>query len=319
MAYEDLNGGEATIRITYKDQAQTPILSSEPIVGSQALWGYVESGATVSVSVYHTDGTVTQIPQDNIAVDQFGYFYVRLSSPLEEGEQIVVSTSDFCDNQKSFTVSVQKELKADATAEVLGANIIGELMGTTNIQHRFATPIDLGALDQAENKTMTLPILAYKSIEIGKITFSLKTPGKMNVNYTIKSTNSIPVGGEARMNTFDSKPTIDDLVDGELSTVVKDLKTAPAGNIPAIDVSAYQAEDGAYGGIIWLQFEFDVDMTEDNFVSRGGRDARFYRWLTESLQSEGVLGAVYQETAAYEDNVGYYNQYQRFENIAKMS
>lgn len=319
MAYEDLNGGEASIVITYKDQAQTPVLGSEPVAGSQTLWGYVESSASVSVSIYHADGSITQVPQDNIAVDQFGYFYVRLGSPLAEGEQVSISTRDFCDNQKFITVNVQKELEPNAAAEVLGANIVDELENTDDIYHRFATPIDLGALAQAENKSMTLPILAYKGIEIGEITFTLNDQGELNVTYTIKSTSFVPDGAKARMATFTSKPTIDQLVRGEMPVVVSDLKTAATGTIPAVDVTAYQADDGSYSGVIWLQAAFDIDMTEDNYISRGGRGASFYRWLTEALQTESVLGAVYKETSAYASNVRYYDLYQTFENISRMS
>ncbi len=315
VGYSDLTGGDATIVITYKDEAQTPVLGSEAVVGSGAVWGYVESSASVIVDVNHADGTVSAVPASNVAVDQFGYFYARLDAPLAEGDVVAVTTTDFCGNSKRVDVPAKAELAGGAVAEVLGANIIGRTASGA-MAHRFAAPIDLSGL-QAGGQGFELPILAYKGIEIGRVKGALTEQGQLQLTYSISAVDYVPAGGHARVSTYNSIPSIDDLVSGTHDTAVADLKAVPEGTLASIDVSAKRNADGSYSGLVWLYADFDVDMDEAGYISRGGRGTNFYRWLTESKQTEGVLNAAYSSTAAYTDNVAFYDAYQRYESIAR--
>ena len=315
IAYEDLEGGEAAFVVTYKDQAQTPVLCGEPIVGANSVWGFVEADATVMADIRHQDGTVSAVPAANVAVDQFGYFCVRLTEALAEGDVVIITTTDFCGNTDQIAIGVRKELADGAVAELLGANIVGELENG-EMAHRFATPVDLAALYAQETRSIELPILAYKGIEIGKATLTLTEEGRLELAYSISATDYIPENAQARMSVYDKKPGIEELVNGDHEIRIEKLIEADQGVLDAVDVTGYQGEDGAYSGVIWIMAEFDIDMDETNYNSRGGRGVNFYRWLDEKQQTEGVLNTVYSETAAYEENMAYYALYQAFEVIS---
>ena len=315
IAYEDLTGGEAAFEIIYKDQAQTPVLSATPIVGSNSVWGFVEANSTVMVDVRHADGTVSPVPAVNVAVDQFGYFCVRLTEALAEGDVVVIGTTDFCGNTEQISIGVRETLEDGAFAEMLGANIVGELENGETA-HRFATPVDLAELDAQETKSIELPILAYKGIEIGKVTLTLTENGKLELSYSISAMDYIPEDAQIRMITSASKPGIDELVNGAYEVMVARLAEADEGLLASIDVSGYRDESGAYSGVLWIAAEFDIDMDEANYINRGGRGVNFYRLLEEKLQTEEVLNTIYSETAAYEENMTYYELYQAFQVIA---
>ena len=314
LAYNDLRGGDATIEITYKNEAQTPVMGSEAVAGSNVLWGYVESSASAVLNIRHADDSVTAVPADNVEVDQFGYWFARLNAPLASGDVIEFTTMDFCGNVKRVEYPVQDALPDGSKAEVLGANIIGETDANI-MEHRFATPIDLSDLEPGGDG-FELPILAYKGIEIGRMTGVLTEDGKLELGYDIKAVDYVPEGGQAYLSTYASKPTIDELT-GAHDVAVEDVKSAPTGTLATLDVSAHADEDGNFSGVLWLCAQFDVDMDETNYNNRGGRGVNFYRWLTESLQTENLLNTVYSEMSSYTDNVAFYKQYQQFENISK--
>ena len=304
------------IELTYKDEANDPVIGGQPVVGSSVLWGFVESSARVQIDIEHADGTTTPVHGDNVAVDQYGYFCVRLDEALAEGDIVAIRTIDFCGNVKNVEVPVTAQLSEGAIAEVLGANITGKYgeRSDEKIGHRFATPIDLEALALSENKSIELPILAYKGIEIGKLTVTLNENGMLDLSYVITATDYIPAGAQARLSTYAKKPNIEMLVLGEHKAVVQDLSAAAEGTLGTIDISGYYDEEGVLEGVVWFYAEFDIDMDEESFVNRGGRGVNFYRWLSEDKQTETLLNAIYSETAAYEENMKYFKLYQMFQN-----
>lgn len=328
LAYEDLEGKASSIQLTYDDAAQTPVLASEAVEGLTTIWGYVEEGgSSVLIDIQHADGAITPVPGANVAVDQFGYFYARLDDALAEGDVISITTEDFCGNKTVALFPVVKELEPDAFAELLGANIIDEIEDENEtdaeaeaekeVMHRFATPIDLAKLAAAENKSMELPLIAYKGIEIGSVNITLTEEGQLEMTYSISATDFIPEGAQARLAQYAEKPELEQLIKDAYPVVVEDLQAAPEGSLPAIDVTGYATEEGTYEGVLWLSAQFDVELDADSYISRGGRGVNFYRWLTESEQTEDVLNAVYKETVAYESNVELYELYQGFEDFSK--
>jgi len=108
------------------------------------------------------------------------------------------------------------------------------------------------------------------------------------------------------------------MVEGEYAVVVESLKDALEGVLPAIDVTAFANEEGAYKGRIWLAVQFDIAMDELNYVNPG-RGVNVYRWLPEEKQTTAVLGSevAYAETREYEQNVAYYDVYRGFEKLTK--
>ena len=321
ISYNNLLGKGSTIEVTYKEEALDPVIGGDLIEGSNNIWGFVEPSSELYADVIHADGTVTEIPEENTAVDQFGYFAIRLDEALKAGDKVVIYLMDFCGNEKTVEIDVEEMLVEGAIGELLGMGVMGEVVkdaatGEKGIEHRFATPIDLDVLAADEDKTIELPILAYKSIEIGKVKFVLNDLGKIEVSYEILTPDYIAENGQLRLTTFTEKPSIEALVNNAPQVAVE-LAEALEGMLAEIDVTAFVSEEGVYSGTIWFNVNCDVSMSESSYISRGGRGVNFYRWLEESLQTEGVLNAVYSETAAYEENVAYYKMYHEFANYTK--
>lgn len=282
------------------------MLDGETIVGSDAIWGVVEDSASVWIDILRADGTLEAVPAENVAVDQFGYFYARLDQPLEAGDEIIVHTEDFCGNTTEMRQMTTETLAPNAVAELLGADIVGELE-SGEMAHRYATPIDLAMLAGMEGE-LELPILAYKGIEIGKAYFALTPEGKLTMRYEITTTGYFVEDSKVRMSVYGAKPTIAELVAGP--------QTELLNGGAEIDMSAYLNEDGSFSGVVWIAAAFDIQIDEMNYVRRGGRSVNFYRWLESDRQTESVLNAIYEETSAYAENQAYYRLYQAFERLS---
>ena len=320
IAYADLSGGEASITITYKDHVDAPALGSELIVGSDVIWGFVEQGATrVLIDIVRANGEREGVA---LVALEAGYFCSEvLDTPLGEGDSVEIRVEDFCGNIERVTLPVANELREPAVAEVLGASFTGEVAG--EMAHRFATPIDLASLSAREDKTMTLPILAYKGIEIGTVTVTLTEDGTLDASYEIAYPNMLAQGAQARARVYQEKPQFADLLAAQ-DVVTDDLYAAPSGSLVRFSAAnaGYRTAEG-YTGVVWLCAQFDIDMDEESYVNLGGRGVSFYRWLDEQSdandmngQSFELIGRVYSESSSYAMNRMYYDLYRSFEHIS---
>lgn len=322
IAYADLAGGEASITITYKDHVDAPALGSELIVGSDVIWGFVEQGVTsVRIDIIRANGETEGVRL--VALDA-GYFCSQvLDTPLAAGDSVRIFVEDFCYNTESATFTVGEEL-GQAAAELLGASFTGEVGG--EMLHRFATPIDMAALYAREDKMLTLPILAYKGIEIGTASVALTDEGMLEVSYEITHPDMLAQEAQARAGVYTEKPGFTQLIEQQ-DVVVGDLNAALSGTLLQLNVATvdYMTEEG-YEGVVWLCAQFDIDMDEESYVNLGGRGVNFYRWLDEQRdeddengQSFELIGRNYSESSSYELNRTYYSLYHNFEHISANS
>ena len=318
IAYADLSGGDASITITYKDHVDAPVLGGEPLAGSQVIWGFVEQQTTdVQIDVYRA------ATNEWVAVDvahENGYFSSEvLDEPLAEGDRVRIAVQDFCGNNASVEFPVVTELSQPAFAELLGASITGEVGG--EMLHRFATPIDLAALNVREDKSITVPILAYKGIDIGTVTATLTPQGRVEVTYDIGLTSVLAENAQARVHVFADEPTIADIVNATMTVAAEDLNAASSGALTSVDVAAYQTENG-YAGVLWLCAQFDIDMDEEVYCNTVNYSIDgFYRMLPDEMMTEELTGVVRDDSVItyYVDNASYYQLYREFTNRSNMN
>ena len=318
IAYADLSGGDASITITYKDHVDEPVLGGEPLAGSQVIWGFVEQQTTdVQIDVYRaaTDSWVAvDVAHGN------GYFSSELlDEPLAEGDMVRIAVQDFCGNNASVEFPVVTELSQPAFAELLGASITGEVGG--EMLHRFATPIDLAELNAREDKSITVPILAYKGIDIGTVTATLTPQGRVEVTYDIGLTSVLAGNAQARVHVFADEPTIADIVNATMTVAAEDLNAASSGTLTSVDVAAYQTENG-YAGTLWLCAQFDIDMDEEVYCNTVNYSIDgFYRMLPDEMMTEELTGVVRDDSVItyYVDNASYYKLYREFTNRSNMN
>lgn len=315
IAYDDLSGGEASIVVTYKDHVDRPALGSELVDGSDAIWGFVEQGTTdVRIDIIRANGEREGVAL--VALDA-GYFCSEtLDLPLAEGDEVRITVEDFCGNTQTATYRVARELASGAVAEVLGASFTG-MLDTGAMAHRFATPIDLAALAARANGSMTLPILAYKGIEIGTMTVALTPEGNLDFSYEITFPDALAENARACMSVYWQKPEFDALLNAH-SVVATNLNAAPTGLLDSLNVSSYRTEMG-YEGVVWVCAQFDIDMDEETYAVKGGRGVNFYRWLSEGRQTMELIGRVYDESSSYAKNKEYYDLYRSFVYLAANS
>ena len=315
IAYDDLSGGEASIVVTYKDHVDRPALGSELVDGSDAIWGFVEQGTTdVRIDIIRANGEREGVAL--VALDA-GYFCSEtLDLPLAEGDEVRITVEDFCGNTQTTTYRVARELASGAVAEVLGASFTG-MLDTGAMAHRFATPIDLAALAARANGSMTLPILAYKGIEIGTMTVALTPEGNLDFSYEITFPDALAENARACMSVYWQKPEFDALLNAH-SVVATNLNAAPTGLLDSLNVSSYRTEMG-YEGVVWVCAQFDIDMDEETYAVKGGRGVNFYRWLSEGRQTMELIGRVYDESSSYAKNKEYYDLYRSFVYLAANS
>ena len=315
IAYDDLSGGEASIVVTYKDHVDRPALGSELVDGSDAIWGFVEQGTTdVRIDIIRANGEREGVAL--VALDA-GYFCSEtLDLPLAEGDEVRITVEDFCGNTQTATYRVARELASGAVAEVLGASFTG-MLDTGAMAHRFATPIDLAALAARANGSMTLPILAYKGIEIGTMTVALTPEGNLDFSYEITFPDALAENARACMSVYWQKPEFDTLLNAH-SVVATNLNAAPTGLLDSLNVSSYRTEMG-YEGVVWVCAQFDIDMDEETYAVKGGRGVNFYRWLSEGRQTMELIGRVYDESSSYAKNKEYYDLYRSFVYLAANS
>ena len=318
IAYADLSGGTASIKITYKDHVDEPVLGGEPLAGSQVIWGFVEQQTTdVQIDVYRaaTDSWVAvDVAHGN------GYFSSELlDEPLAEGDRVRIAVQDFCGNYASAEFPVVTELSQPAFAELLGASITGEVGG--EMLHRFATPIDLAELNAREDKSITVPILAYKGIDIGTVTATLTPQGRVEVTYDIGLTSVLAGNAQARVHVFADEPTIANIVNATMTVAAEDLNAASSGTLTSVDVAAYQTENG-YAGVLWLCAQFDIDMDEEVYCNTVNYSIDgFYRMLPDEMMTEELTGVVRDDSVItyYADNARYYQLYREFTNKSNMN
>ena len=318
IAYADLSGGMDSITITYKDHVDEPVLGGEPLAGSQVIWGFVEQQTTdVQIDVYRA------ATNEWVAVDVAhgnGYFSSELlDEPLAEGDRVRIAVQDFCGNYASAEFPVVTELSQPAFAELLGASITGEVGG--EMLHRFATPIDLAALNAREDKSITVPILAYKGIDIGTVTATLSPQGRVEVTYDIGLTSVLAENAQARVHVFADEPTIADIVEATMTVAAEDLNAASSGTLTSVDVAAYQTENG-YAGTLWLCAQFDIDMDEEVYCDTVNYSIDgFYRMLPDEMMTEELTGVVRDDSVItyYVDNASYYQLYREFTNRSNMN
>ena len=315
IAYDDLSGGEASIVVTYKDHVDRPALGSELVDGSDAIWGFVEQGTTdVRIDIIRANGEREGVAL--VALDA-GYFCSEtLDLPLAEGDEVRITVEDFCGNTQTATYRVARELASGAVAEVLGASFTG-MLDSGAMAHRFATPIDLAALAARANGSMTLPILAYKGIEIGTMTVALTPEGNLDFSYEITFPDALAENARACMSVYWQKPEFDALLNAH-SVVATNLNAAPTGLLDSLNVSSYRTEMG-YEGVVWVCAQFDIDMDEETYAVKGGRGVNFYRWLSEGRQTMELIGRVYDESSSYAKNKEYYDLYRSFVYLAANS
>ena len=318
IAYADLIGGDASITITYKDHVDEPVLGGEPLVGSEVIWGFVEQQTTVvQIDVYRaaTDSWVAvDVAHGN------GYFSSEvLGMSLAEGDMVRITVQDFCGNNASVEFPVVTELSQPAFAELLGASITGEVGG--EMLHRFATPIDLAELNVREDKSITVPILAYKGIDIGTVTATLTPQGRVEVTYDIGLTSVLAGNAQARVHVFADEPTIANIVNATMTVAAEDLNAASSGTLTSVDVTAYQTENG-YAGTLWLCAQFDIDMDEEVYCNTVNYSIDgFYRMLPDEMMTEELTGVVRDDSVItyYVDNASYYQLYREFTNRSNMN
>ena len=310
ITYNNLSGGGDSVTLTYKDHAYAPAMAGPLVVGSDAVYGYVESGATVRMTIVN-GATSTPVSADKIVVDKSGYFYANLDNEFKQGDVVQITVEDFCGNVSTWNYNVLEEMPKGETAQVLGMNVTGELADGT-YAHRYVLPVHLSAFNEDANAVMELPILAYKSIEIGTAKIQLNG-NKLTLSYELTTPDFIPVeGAQARVSVYNAQPDFAMLMDSQHATAQADLSGNLTGTLCEIDVSSYRLEDGSFNGTLWIYTEFDMEMDARSYSNRGGRGVNFYRWIQEDAQTETLLNAKYDQTSTYEQNNAYYGMYQAF-------
>ena len=285
ISYDDLAGGEDSTRITYKDHAMKPSLSSDLVEGMRQFWGFLEENVDYfDITINHANGGTTVLTDEKAILlnKTKGYFYVKLDAPLAAGDVVVFFVRDLCGNEISCEQTVGTET-GKHKAMLLGANIMDEISVNINgeikdeYMHAFATPIDVEKLASYENQSMTLPILAYDAIEIGAMTISLNGT-QIDVEYNISedrfNSTYIPEDAKVYWSTYTEKPTVEELVNGNHRTA----KLEMSGALKPIDASVNVDENGEPKGVVWLYAAVDVKVDANVLADPGRKYIKPYIW-----------------------------------------